>query len=87
MSQSLIFVSVTRLTIFVLLSLRSLVGEAKCKSKFWRCISKVVKGGLHYVDAPGGLSGAFQKTMFRMAFHGGFGNVWNALMTIPEVRN
>jgi hypothetical protein len=23
--------------------------------------------------------------MFRMAFHGGFGNVWNALMTIPEV--
>ncbi len=24
--------------------------------------------------------------MFRMAFHGGFGNVWNALMTIPEAR-
>ena len=36
---------------------KSLVGEAKCKSKFWHCISKVVKGGMHYVDAPGGLSG------------------------------
>ena len=24
--------------------------------------------------------------MFRMAFHGGFGNVWSALMTIPEAR-
>jgi hypothetical protein len=23
--------------------------------------------------------------MFRMAFHGNYGNVWNALMTIPEV--
>ncbi len=26
-----------------------------------------------------------QKAMFRMAFHGSYGNVWNALMTIPEV--
>lgn len=23
--------------------------------------------------------------MFRVVFHGGFGNFWNALMTIPEV--
>ena len=36
---------------------RSLTGEAKCKSKFWRCISKVVKSGMHYADAPGGISG------------------------------
>ena len=24
--------------------------------------------------------------LFKVAFHGGFGNVWNALMTIPEAR-
>ena len=23
--------------------------------------------------------------MFRMAFHGKYGNVWNALMSVPEV--
>ena len=28
-----------------------------------------------------------QKMMFRVAFHGGIGNVWKALMTIPEARN
>ena len=26
-----------------------------------------------------------KKTMFRMAFHGKYGNVWNALMSVPEV--
>ena len=30
---------------------------------------------------------AVQKMMFRVAFHGGIGNFWKALMTIPEVRN
>ena len=63
----------------------SLTGENKCRTKFWRCVAKVVKGGAQYLNAPGGVSGVLQKTMFRMAFHGGFGNVWNALMTIPEV--
>ena len=28
---------------------------------------------------------AVQKMMFRVAFHGGIGNFWKALMTIPEV--
>jgi hypothetical protein len=28
---------------------------------------------------------AVQKALFRVAFHGGFGNVWGALMSIPEV--
>ncbi|XP_059097348.1 uncharacterized protein LOC131891730 isoform X1 [Tigriopus californicus] len=65
---------------------KSLSGDAKCRTKFWRCVGKVAKGSIHYMQEPGGISGAFQKTMFRMAFHGGFGNVWNALMTIPEAR-
>ena len=26
-----------------------------------------------------------KKTMFKVAFHGGFNNVWNGVMTIPEV--
>ena len=30
-------------------------------------------------------SSAVQKMMFRVAFHGGIGNFWKALMTIPEV--
>ena len=24
--------------------------------------------------------------LFKVAFHGGLGNFWNALMTVPEVR-
>ena len=28
-----------------------------------------------------------KKTMFKVAFHGGFNNVWNGVMTIPEVCN
>lgn len=67
--------------------IKSLTGESKCKAKFWRCVGTVAKGTTQYLDQPGGISGAIQKTMFRMAFHGGFGNVWNALMTIPEARN
>ena len=31
------------------------------------------------------LSSLAKKTMFRMAFHGKYGNVWNALMSVPEV--
>ena len=27
-----------------------------------------------------------KKTMFKVAFHGGFSNMWSGLMTIPEVR-
>ncbi len=36
---------------------KSLSGETKCKTKFWKCIGKVVKGGMHYVNEPGGVWG------------------------------
>ncbi len=26
-------------------------GETKCKTKFWRCVARVVKGGVHYLDS------------------------------------
>ena len=51
----------------------------------WRCLSKVVEGGLHYMDKPDGLLGLAKKTMFKMAFHGGLSNVWSGVMAIPEV--
>ena len=37
--------------------IKSLSGDSKCKTKFWRCIAKVVKGGAHYMEQPGGMSG------------------------------
>ena len=30
---------------------------------------------------------ALRKMMFKVAFHGGLGNFWNALMTVPEVKH
>jgi hypothetical protein len=27
-----------------------------------------------------------KKTMFKIAFHGGFSNMWSGVMSIPEVR-
>ena len=31
--------------------------EEKCRVDMWRCLSKVVEGGLHYIDNPDGLYG------------------------------
>ena len=31
--------------------------EEKCRVDMWRCLSKVVEGGLHYIDHPEGLYG------------------------------
>jgi len=53
----------------------------------WRCFSNVIEGGLHYIDEPEGMFGIAKKTMFKVAFHSGFNNIWGGLMTIPEARN
>jgi len=60
--------------------------EEKCRVDMWRCLSRVIEGGLHYIDNPDGLYGLAKKTMFKVAFHGGMSNVWSGLMTIPEAR-
>merc|ERR1719297_412570 len=60
--------------------------EEKCRVDMWRCLSRVIEGGLHYIDNPDGLYGLAKKTMFKVAFHGGFSNMWSGLMTIPEAR-
>ena len=31
--------------------------EEKCRVEMWRCLSRVVEGGLHYIDNPDGLYG------------------------------
>ena len=31
--------------------------KAKCQKSYWRCVAKVVKGGLKYMKEPQGLSG------------------------------
>ena len=31
--------------------------EEKCRVDMWRCLSRVVEGGLHYIDNPDGLYG------------------------------
>merc|ERR1712127_703717 len=61
--------------------------EEKCRVDMWRCMSKVIEEGLHYMDDPDGMLGLAKKTMFKMAFPGGFSNVWGGLMTIPEARH
>jgi len=66
--------------------IQMLSGETKCKARFWKCLAQVAQSSLHYMNEPGGVSGAVQKMMFRVAFHGGIGNFWKALMTIPEAR-
>jgi hypothetical protein len=33
------------------------VEEEECRVEMWRCLSKVIEGGLHYVDNPDGLIG------------------------------
>jgi len=60
--------------------------EEKCRVDMWRCLSGVIEGGLHYMDKPEGIMGFAKKTMFKIAFHGGFSNVWTGVMSIPEAR-
>lgn len=60
--------------------------EEKCRVDMWRCLSRVIEGGLHYIDHPEGIYSLAKKTMFKVAFHGGVTNVWSGLMTIPEAR-
>ena len=31
--------------------------EEKCRVDMWRCLSRVIEGGLHYIDNPDGLYG------------------------------
>ena len=33
-----------------------LTGEARCKSKFWKCVGSVIKEGGQYLQAPGGVT-------------------------------
>lgn len=61
--------------------------ESSCSTKFWRCVSNVIEGGLHYTEMPGGLTGAMKKHLMKVVFAGGISNMWDSLMTVPEVRN
>ena len=31
--------------------------EEECRLEMWRCLSRVIEGGLHYMDKPEGLIG------------------------------
>ena len=55
--------------------------EEKCRVEMWRCLSKVVEGGLRYIDNPGGLYRLVRKTLLRADFQGGIEQIW---MNIPE---
>ncbi len=37
-------------------SLKNLSGDAKCTTKFWRCLGSVIQGGAHYLQEPGGIT-------------------------------
>ena len=37
-------------------SLKNLSGDAKCTTKFWRCLGNVIQGGAHYLQEPGGIT-------------------------------
>ena len=58
---------------------------ASCKSKMWRCFSRVAEGGLEYFERPEGISGVLKQNLFKIAFNGAMGNFWGAMMSIPEV--
>lgn len=60
--------------------------ESSCSTKFWRCVSNVIEGGLHYTEMPGGLTGAMKKHLMKVVFAGGISNMWDSLMTVPEAR-
>ena len=51
--------------------------------EMWRCLSKVVEGGLHYIDNPDRLYRQVQKTLLRASFHGRIDKIW---LNIPEGR-
>jgi len=59
---------------------------ATCKTKMWRCFSRVAEGSLHYLSDPGGITGAIKNNLFKLAFQGAMGNAWGTLMSIPEAR-
>ncbi|TRY80330.1 hypothetical protein TCAL_10178 [Tigriopus californicus] len=60
--------------------------ETTCSTKFWRCVSNVVEGGMKYTEMPGGLTGAMKKHLMKVVFAGGINNMWDSLMTVPEAR-
>ena len=51
--------------------------------EMWRCLSKVVEGGLHYIDNPDRLYRLVQKTLLGASFHGRIDKIW---LNIPEAR-
>ena len=57
--------------------------EEKCRVEMWRCLSRVVEGGLHYIDKPDGLYRLVKKTLLRASFQG---RIEQILMNIPEGR-
>ncbi len=61
---------------------QSLTGETKCKTKFWRCVAKVVKNGAHLVEGPGGLTG-YAATCFVVTFSNIYRNL-PPFQTVPE---
>jgi len=57
-----------------------------CKTKMWRCFSRVAEGSLHHLHDPEGITGLVKNTLFKIAFNGAKGGMWNTLMSIPEAR-
>ena len=56
--------------------------EEKCRVDMWRCLSKVVEGGLHYIDNPDGLFGLVKKSAVKAFLLRNLSKIW---MDIPEV--
>merc|ERR1712192_212097 len=61
--------------------------NSQCMLGVWRCLSGVLESGVMHIDRPGGLMGMAKKVLYKVAFHGGFNNIWSSLMTIPEARS
>ena len=55
----------------------------ECRVEMWRCLSRVVEGGLHYIDNPDGLNRLVKTTLIRATFQGRLDKI---LMGIPEVK-
>ena len=51
--------------------------------EMWRCLARVVEGGLHYIDNPDGLNRLVRTTLLRATFQGRLDKI---LMGIPEVK-
>merc|ERR1712203_641449 len=61
--------------------------KSQCMLGAWRCLSGVLEKGVMHIERPGGLMGLAKKALYKVAFHGGFNNIWSSLMTIPEARS